>query len=217
MTAKLTGLDALREWLSGQGFKAVRNHLRPEQTGCNWYAYRQSALPARQCECNECKAMQIVVRPFSFERQDESGGFWESAEVDVTGEAGGHWYKLQCYSLTPDELMANLPKIEAALISAWNALMPSGDSQADAKPGDLSQLPPCSAQFAPRWPGDEPGYTADEMRAYAAEQVAAEREKWGSIVSHAASELEELDEETAQREAKSLRLLLGNNSWSKTT
>ena len=92
--------------------------------GCNWYAYRRSTLPARECECNEGKPAQIVVRPHLFLRASAPtpSGAWESVEVDVTGEASGLWWKLQAYSLKPEELRDRLPDIEAALIAAWNAL-----------------------------------------------------------------------------------------------
>ena len=52
----------------------------------------------------------------------------------------------------------------------------------------LGQLPQYSKKFAPRWPNDEPGYTADQMRSYAAEQVAAERDRWIAKCSEAYTE-----------------------------
>lgn len=112
-----TGCDSLRNWLIEQGFKVASDTLH--ETGCNWYAYRRSSLPARECECNEGKPMQIVARPFS---RDIDGVTWESVEVDVTGEAIGMWFKLMAYSLPENELKKRLPEIEASLIAAWNAL-----------------------------------------------------------------------------------------------
>lgn len=120
----LIGCDKLREWLIAQGFRVAPDSLSRDN-GCNWYAYRRSAIPARECECNDGTSMQIVVRPFRLEHASAPGGAWESAEVDVTGEAGSHWYKLTCYSLKHDELMVRLHEIEAALIAAWNALRPN--------------------------------------------------------------------------------------------
>ena len=120
----LIGCDRLREWLIAQGFRVVRDS-QSRDTGCNWYAYRRSAFQARECECNDGKPMQIVVRPFWLEHASAPGGAWESAQVDVTGEAGSHWYNLTCYSLKHDELMGRLHEIEAALIAAWNALRPN--------------------------------------------------------------------------------------------
>lgn len=42
-------------------------------------------------------------------------------------------------------------------------------------PDTLGPLPPCAPSFSPRWPGDVGGYTADQMRAYALQERAAER------------------------------------------
>ena len=120
----LIGCDGLREWLVSQGFRVAYDSIGRDN-GCNWYAYRRSAIPARECECNERESMQIVVRPFRLEHVGVPDGARESAEVDVTGEAGSHWYKLTCYSLTHDELRGRLHEIEAALIAAWNALRPN--------------------------------------------------------------------------------------------
>lgn len=121
----LVGCDELREWLIAQGFRVAPDSLLRDGNECNWYAYRRSARPARECECNDGKPMQIVVRPWRIAHRDAPGGTWESAEVDVTGEAGSHWYKLQCYSLKHVELRGRLHEIEAALIAAWNALRPN--------------------------------------------------------------------------------------------
>jgi len=40
-----------------------------------------------------------------------------------------------------------------------------------------ADLPEYSEKFQPRWPGDEGGFTADQMRAYGAACAAAERER----------------------------------------
>lgn len=122
------GCDKLREWLVAQGFRVAPYSLRRDN-GCNWYAYRRSAIPARECEHNSGKDMQLVVRPFRLEDASAPGGVWESAEVDVTGEAGGHWYNIKCYSLTHDDLKGSLHEIEAALMAAWNALAPNARVQ----------------------------------------------------------------------------------------
>ena len=117
------GLDDLREWLQLQGFSISQDMLRSDN-GCNWYAYRRSELPARECECNAGKPTQIVVRPHLFRHASAPtpSGAWESVEVDVTGEASGVWFKLQAYSLKPEELRERLSEIEAALVAAWNAI-----------------------------------------------------------------------------------------------
>ena len=117
------GCDALRDWLMiAQGFSVAIDPLARDK-GCNWYAYRRSDLPARECEHNGGQHRQLVVRPFRLEHIGAPGGAWESVEVDVTGEAKGVWFKLMAYSLTPDELRKGLPEIERRLIAAWNALV----------------------------------------------------------------------------------------------
>jgi len=68
---------------------------------------------------------RVVVQPWRIEDCNAPDGAWESAEVEVTGEAGGHWYRLKSYGLKPVELMGRLHEIEAALIAAWNALRPN--------------------------------------------------------------------------------------------
>ena len=133
LNGPLIGCEELREWLIAHGFRIAPENIASDN-GCNWYAYRRSAIPARECECNEGKPMQLVVRPFRLEHIGAPGGAWESAEVDVTGEAGSHWYKLTCYSLKHDELMGRLGAIEAALMAAWNALRPDAVIHASGAP-----------------------------------------------------------------------------------
>ena len=114
------GCNDLREWLISQGFKCSVDSLQRDN-GCNWYAYRRSAYPARECECNEGKAIQIVIRPFAYSDDTQR---WESAEVDVTGEVRGLWFKLSAYSVQHNELKARLQEIEIRLLDSWNALAP---------------------------------------------------------------------------------------------
>lgn len=123
MQTDLYGCDELREWLIGQGFKCAIDSLGRDKE-CNWYAYRRSELQARECECNDGKPMQLVVRPYKFSHPSAPDGAWESAEVDVTGEAGGLWYQLKAYSLKHDELRTRFGDIERSLIAAWNGLLP---------------------------------------------------------------------------------------------
>lgn len=99
---------------------------------CDWYAWRRSKLSARDCDCNGPK-MQIVLTPHSYERD---GKRWESVEADVTGECAGVWYRLQAYSMTPTELVARLDDVEAALIRAWNSLMPNVQGEGLAACGE---------------------------------------------------------------------------------
>jgi hypothetical protein len=124
------GCDALREWLTLQGFTCLIDALKTQGSECNWYAYRRSKYPARECECNEGKPMQIVIRPFAYTAGMQS---WESAEIDVTGEVHGLWYKLSAYSVPHADLMGRLSKIESKLVDAWNALSVSGEPLPVAK------------------------------------------------------------------------------------
>jgi hypothetical protein len=48
-----------------------------------------------------------------------------------------------------------------------------------------TELPEYSEKFQPRWPGDEGGYTADQMRAYGDACADAERRKWRETLSDA--------------------------------
>lgn len=87
--------------------------------GCDWYAYKRSALPARECECNHGGA-QIVITPYSYPAP--IADVWESVDVSIRGEHRGIWWKLDAYSLPPGEAMGNLETIERSLVAAWNAL-----------------------------------------------------------------------------------------------
>ncbi len=123
-------MDELKSWLEANGFRTANNSVRDMHNRCHWYAYRRSSIPARECETNEGKACQIVVNPYTAEFQ---GKTLESVEVEVCGEASGIWWKLQAYSLTPDELRERLPEIEQSLIQAWNSLIPDALPSHDGK------------------------------------------------------------------------------------
>lgn len=112
-------LDELKPFLEADGFKIGANPIPGRDNLCTWYAYRRSEIEARPCECNDKKRMQIVVNPHHYILP---GHEHQGVEVDVCGEAGGIWFKLQAYSIRPDELPENLHSIERSLIAAWNAL-----------------------------------------------------------------------------------------------
>lgn len=85
-----------------------------------WVAYRRTHIPARSCECNSDKRnVQVVVRPTEFQVRESE---FKSAAIDVTGEFGGRWFKLECYGVKYEEVLDSLPEIERALVRAWNAL-----------------------------------------------------------------------------------------------
>jgi hypothetical protein len=121
------GLDDLRDTLQSNGWKLAEKQYGRGGNGCNWYAYRRTALPAAECECNEGKPMQIVIEPYTLEMQNQ---LHSSTEVKVTGEAGGQWFDLKAYSIQADELPQQLASVEAALIGAWNALPRAGKEKA---------------------------------------------------------------------------------------
>jgi hypothetical protein len=121
----LVGMDDTREWLVAQGYRIARGNLNGLDNACNWYAFKPSAIPARECECNEGKGIQVVVKPHIIMHPSAPGGSWKSVEVDVTGEAGGVWFKMAAYSLSPETLQERLSGVEASLVAAWNALLPA--------------------------------------------------------------------------------------------
>lgn len=118
-------LASLQRALLAAGFCVSPNPLASRDGECKWHAYKRSAIPARECGCNDGKPAQIVVTPHHFTYGSHSH---ESASVDLTGECGGIWFKLEAYSLRWDELLRELPVVERALVAAWNALAPASDA-----------------------------------------------------------------------------------------
>lgn len=112
-------MNDLNAWLVTHGFRIAANQFRRDMNDCDWYAYRRSNIPARECETNDGKPAQIVVYPSSF---TFDGRLHESVEVEVCGEASGVWWKLQAYSLSPADVPEKLSTVEESLIAAWNAL-----------------------------------------------------------------------------------------------
>lgn len=112
-------LRELKEALTKIGFRTA--NMGPLDRGnlCDWYAYRASKLPARECETNEGKPAQIVIKP-AFIRLP--GLDYKNCEIELTGEVDEVWFKLMAYSIPYDEVVERLPKIEASLVRAWNAL-----------------------------------------------------------------------------------------------
>ncbi len=111
-------INELKDHLVEAGFQPYINptHFRTSKT--DWYACRKVETE-RECECNEGKRMQLTVWPYKSTIHDKT---YESVEVDITGEYKGVWYKLQAYSLSPDELVEKLDSIENSLVAAWNSL-----------------------------------------------------------------------------------------------
>lgn len=84
-----------------------------------------------------------------------------------------------CRSEVRAHFDATLPDSWPPADEAWNEAGKHAEALREAL--KQSPLPPYAEQFAPRWPNDEPGYTADQMLAYAARRVAAERERWARV------------------------------------
>lgn len=116
---ELTGCDTLREWLVAMNFRVDSDANHEQYNQCNWYAYRPTALVSRECECNDGKPVVLFINPY---RVKYTNTTHESVEVYIVGQADGRWYHLQCYSISPSELMQDLSKIETSLVAAWNAL-----------------------------------------------------------------------------------------------
>lgn len=115
----MNGLDELREWLTEQGFTLSSSNFNSSINECDWYAYRRIAgYDVRQCETNDGN-LTLVIRPY---QHNINGAHGESVGAEITGEAGGRWYKLQQYDTPISDLQANLPEIEKSLVGAWNAL-----------------------------------------------------------------------------------------------
>lgn len=119
-----TSISQLHDWLEEQGFNFGKQEIHKPLNQCDWYAWRRIMLNARECECNGPK-VQLVITPYSFVTSDYKS---ESAEVDITGEAGEVWWKLMAYSLKPSEIIDRLDEIEASLVNAWNSLCPNGET-----------------------------------------------------------------------------------------
>lgn len=117
--SELMTLEHLKAHLAAQGFRFGKQPLWQTHNECQWYAWRRTSLPARECETNGNKC-QLVVTPYRYEAGSEEH---ESVTLDVTGEAGGLWYKLEAYSMKPREAFDQLSAVEAALVRAWNALV----------------------------------------------------------------------------------------------
>lgn len=122
----LHGSDQLRKWLERRGFNTSIDGLRQPDNLCNWYAYKRAEVPSRECECNEGKPIQIVVRPHAYRCHDRLS---ETCQIEVIGEAGGLWFQQKAYGLKEKEVRKRYDEIERMLVSAWNALLPVSEKQ----------------------------------------------------------------------------------------
>ncbi len=109
--------EELRLWLEAQGFTIHKNHFSDKLNLCNWLASRKIRATIRDCESNP-KKLCLIIHPFSTNLH----GSCHVVEIEITGEYDSNWFKLQCYSLSPIEVVKNLETIEGRLISAWNCI-----------------------------------------------------------------------------------------------
>lgn len=118
-TAELKGSLPLLNWLEKQGFLCAVNPNSTPLNQCNWYAYRRSAVPARECAAHPGKAIQLVIRP---SEGLVNGTLHTSCEVELAGELNQIWFKLSACPLSGVELKDRLAQIEENLVNAWNAM-----------------------------------------------------------------------------------------------
>lgn len=112
-------MDNLKAFLESAGFTIYKNTLRTNGNMVDWYAARR-VKGARECETNDHR-VALVVWPYKYDI-GFLGQNVESVECDITGEASDMWFKLQAYSLKPEEFVDRLDEIEASLLKAWNSL-----------------------------------------------------------------------------------------------
>lgn len=110
-------MEKLKQFLIDQGFTIYGNSLRAEHNVIDWYAGRR-LKDANPCETNDHK-VSLIIYPHEFGIDDRR---FRSVECDITGEAKSIWFKLQAYSLKPEELIERLDEVEAGLLKAWNAV-----------------------------------------------------------------------------------------------
>jgi len=111
-------INTLYSKLKEAGFTIGNNPVPNQYNLCPWYAYRRTVLPSRECECNEGKPRTIVLTPFMYHMH---GVLMKSIEVEIIGQYD-NWWKVQAYGLAFEDIIEQLPTIEARLVKAWNAL-----------------------------------------------------------------------------------------------
>lgn len=117
-------LDELKERLDRVDFKFGVNPIPSAHNHVNWYAWRKP-LGAKDCAHNH-KPPSLCIYPSAIEHL---GTTWESVTIELRGASeranaqdDDPWFRLQCYSLKPEEAWRNLGNIESKLVMAWNAI-----------------------------------------------------------------------------------------------
>lgn len=105
----------LREHLAAAGWT-----IYDAANEAGWYAW----LPKRQLGWRDCESNNkppcFVVQPHVYRSDGNDHG---SAEIMLTGEAGGVWYSLRAYGVPLGEVIGTLPATSDALGRAWNGLV----------------------------------------------------------------------------------------------
>lgn len=114
----MTAADLLRAWFAatGWGLQSLPDWADP---GAEWFAYRPTIHPARQCECNGKRPLQVVA---TLHEIHVNGDDLSKVEVKVCGEVGGRWFALAAHGISLDECPAALLEAERSLIAAWNGI-----------------------------------------------------------------------------------------------
>lgn len=111
--------DELRAGLEAKGWQISRNPMRGQYNEIDWYGYsRMTGVP--DCDCND-KPPSLICEPSSFE---VGGHRHNNVAFSLTGETSGRWFKLEAYSVRPDEAIDAIPDVRALLGRAWSALTP---------------------------------------------------------------------------------------------
>lgn len=114
--------DEFKKVLFDKGYGISEDRLASRHNNIKWYAWKSRIKVRNQCETND-KPQQIIITPHQFNWPD--GNNYTSASCNVTGELGGRWFKLDCYSLPFEQVVNEIDQIQADLIAAWEAI---GDS-----------------------------------------------------------------------------------------
>ncbi len=116
--SKFIGMNQEREWLESKGFKIFKNSIAREENNCNWGAQRLDPN-GTPCECNEKNGISVNVMPFHYFIGDVD---YHSFKVEITGQADGIWHSFKSYGINFETLKDDIDSIQAALVTAWNAI-----------------------------------------------------------------------------------------------